>query len=281
MIFFRLSGRLRNWCDRCVSRARCTGGSCDEEKEENKESSKSDKKLYQKLSRGISSWTRLNNQCNAPVSPASWCCGWKTKETLNHATRNSTRRCNQRSGFQCFYFNLQITESAARSLIDSERFLLSRFLFPQNSKCRVVKSLDRKSTTTTRKRESTQSNCDINSKRRFKRAPERKRIDNLLIRQIDKTKIQNCKGKSKTEVQKRAIRYWLPAAKETTPIIESEGPQTTAPIILPRRGWLSHTCISRRNLMFVGWRKRAGTCFSHGKQELRLSRMAKNMKKDA
>jgi hypothetical protein len=143
-----------------------------------------------------------------PVSPASWCCGWKTKETLNHATRNSTRRCNPRSGFQCFYFNLQITESAARSLIDSDRFLLSRFLFPQNSKSRVVESLDRKSTRRRRKRESTQANCDINSKRRFKRAPERKRIDSLLIRQIDKTKIQNCKGKSKTEVQKRAIRYW-------------------------------------------------------------------------
>ncbi len=206
-------------------------------------------------------------------------CGWKTKETLNHATRNSTRRCNPRFGFQRFYFNLQVTDSAARCLIDSDRFLLSRFLFPQISKSRVVKSLDRKSTTTTRKRESTQANCDINSKRRFKRAPERKRIDNLLIRQIDQKKNSKLRGKIENRSSK-ACRYWLPAAKETTPTIESEGPQTTAPIILPRRGWLSHTCISRRNLMFVG-RQRAGTCFSHGKQELRLSRMAKNMKKDA
>ncbi len=60
-------------------------------------------------------------------------CGWKTKETLNHATRNSNPRCNLRSGFQRFYFNLQVTDSAARCLIDSDRFLLSRFLFSQNS----------------------------------------------------------------------------------------------------------------------------------------------------
>jgi len=145
-------------------------------------------------------------------------CGWKTKETLNHATGNSTRRCNPRSGFQRFYFNLQVTNSAARSLIDSDRFLLSRFLFPQNSKSRVVKSLDRKSTTTTRKRESTQANCDINSKRRFKRAPERKRIDNLLIRQIDQKKIQNCEGKSKTEVQKRADIDYQQQKKRLLPL---------------------------------------------------------------
>ncbi len=151
-------------------------------------------------------------------------CGWKTKETLNHATRNSTRRSNPRSGFQRFYFNLQDTDSAARSLIDSDRSLLSRFLFPQNfnlesSRAWIESRRRRRGNENQRK----QTMISIPREESSELQNAKESTASWSVKSTTKT-IQNCKGKSKTEVQKRAIRYWLPAAKETTPIIENEGP---------------------------------------------------------